>query len=89
MVGHQDIGVDGHIRLQRQLAQFGAILLVVGFGEEARLAIVPELDHVLGDTGQIDAGLAGHGAPVLTGEGPRLPPPPIGVDRNSSPLPLG
>jgi hypothetical protein len=70
---------------QRQLPQFGAIPLEVGIGQEARLAIVAAPDHVLSDAGQIDAGLAGHAAPVPTVECQRLPLPPIGVDRNSSP----
>jgi hypothetical protein len=58
--------------LQRQLPQVGAIPLVVGIGEEARLAIASALDHVPGDAGQSDAGLAGHGASVPTVEYPKL-----------------
>lgn len=62
VVGHQDTGVDGDIGLRRERPQVGEVPELVVSGEEARLAIVAALDHVLGDSREIDAGLAGHGA---------------------------
>lgn len=46
---------------QRQFAQVGAVAQVVGFGEEAGLAVVAPLDDVLRDAGEVQSGGAGHG----------------------------
>jgi hypothetical protein len=60
VVGHEHVGVDGDLMPRRALAQLREVTVVVGMREEARLAIIPTLDDVLGDAGEVGAGLTRH-----------------------------
>ena len=60
VVRHQHVGVDCALFAQRDLVEVVQVATVVVRREEARLAIVAALDHVLRDTGQVESGQAGH-----------------------------
>lgn len=61
VVGHQYPGMQPALVLQAQLTQVLQVAMVVGGVEEAGLAIIAPLHDVLGNAGQVDTGLAGHG----------------------------
>lgn len=61
VVRHQHVGVHRTAFALGDLLQFPPVAEVVGFGEEAGLAIVATLHDMLGKAGEIDAKRAGHG----------------------------
>ena len=56
----QHIGMNGNAVPQRRFAQVGQIANIVAIFEEARLAVVPPLNDVLRNPGEIGAWLAWH-----------------------------
>ena len=60
VVGHQHIGMDAATFVQCDLVQVMQVATIVFGLEEAGLAIVAALDHMLRDAGQADAREAWH-----------------------------
>lgn len=60
VVGHQHLRVQGTLVLERRFAKLLAVMQVVSVIGEARLAIIAALHDVLGNTGEVEAGQAGH-----------------------------
>jgi hypothetical protein len=67
MVGHEHVGMHGTMFPHGQFTQSLQVTKVVRFTKEARPAIVAALNHVLGDTGDVQAGMAGDGEAPVTG----------------------
>jgi hypothetical protein len=64
MIGHQHIGVQPAVVPIQCLPEIDEITMVVILGEEAGLAIVAALDHMLGNARQTEARFAGQ-EPIL------------------------
>ena len=60
VVGHQHVGMHAAVLPAGDVAQVLEVADAVDVCEEAGLAVVAALDDVLRDSGQVDAGLAGH-----------------------------
>ena len=60
MVGHQHVGVDGHLVSLRRHGQIRQIVTIVGIGEETRLPVIAALDDMLGNAGEIESRLTCH-----------------------------
>lgn len=61
VIGHQGVGVQGAAFFVQCLASPMQVGVVVLFGEEAGLTVVPSLHDVQRDFINVDAGAAGHG----------------------------
>ena len=64
VIGHQDIGVNGHPKLAGVLLHQFKKKSVVGLRQEDLLPVVAALDDVMGQTRNGQARKAGHGARV-------------------------
>jgi hypothetical protein len=68
VIGHQYVRMDATIIFERRLLQSSEISSVIFLGGKAWLAIVAALNDMLGNSGELEAGEAGH-ADVRRGGG--------------------
>lgn len=60
VVGHQYVGMDRAAFTPGDFIEIAQVASIIVGGEEARLAIVAALDHMLCDSGKIESGWARH-----------------------------
>jgi hypothetical protein len=95
VIGHEHVRVYGAVFLQADLSQLVEVSNPVNVREEARLAIIPALDHALRHSWKVDPWSTGHGvdfdlscpmlSPARRRVDRRLPSQHVGKIRNCTP----
>lgn len=68
VVVHQYVGMQCAARLRQHPVEQLHVVVAIGIVEEAGQAVVAALDHMLGNIGQVEAGLSGH-EPSIAADG--------------------